>query len=196
MSRTTTPRPTTPPRTATAASGVAAVQVPATVPNRSLVEALAKRFKEDPDSPSLPLVIVNTMAPTSSVHIAVIWDKWKELPIPQRGRVITDAYAAAFPQSHLVVRLPMGLTPGEALTQGYLRYRIIPLVRPVDKVTVKQVKDAIASAGGVLMQIGNDQQLRFATREQAEGAYRRLLEKVTKPIWTLSEESGSPDSGG
>ena len=158
-----------------------------------MVEAVAKRFKEDLDAPDHPLVVLNTIAPTSSVHIAVIWDKWKELAIPQRGRVITDAYAAAHPHSRLVVRFPMGLTPGEALSQGYLRYQIIPLVRPTDHVTPRQLKEAMASAGGVLMRVGNDQQLRFATRAQAEEAYRRLLEKINKPIWTLSEETSSSD---
>ncbi len=192
MPRATTPRQNTPPHVP-AAAGIAGLQVPANVPHRPLVEALAKRFKEDLDAPDRPLVVLNTIAPTSSVHIAVIWDKWKELAIPQRGRVITDAYAAAHPNSRLVVRLPMGLTPGEALSQGYLRYQIIPLVRPTDHVTTRQVKDAMASAGGVLMNVGNDQQLRFATRAQAEEAYRRLLEKINKPIWTLSEEASSSD---
>jgi len=47
--------------------------------------------------------------------------------------------------------------------------------------------------GGVRMQIGNDEQLRFATRAQAEQAYRRLLEKINEPIWTLSEETSALD---
>lgn len=163
------------------------------VPNQALVAELATRFRQPLDLPDLPLVVVNRIAPTRSIHIVVIWDKWKELTIPERGRVIADAFATAFPHEQGVVRLTMGLKPGEALSQGYLRYQIIPLVRPVDHVTTKQVKDAMASAGGVLMQVGNDQQLRFATRGQAEEAYRRLLEKINKPIWTLSEETSTSE---
>jgi hypothetical protein len=163
------------------------------VPNRALVDALAARLRQPPASPDHPLVVVNRISQTKSVHILVIWNKWKDLAIAQRARVIADAFATAFPDDHSVVRLPLGLTPGEALSQGYLRYLIVPLVRPADKVTARQLNEAMASAGGILMRIGSDQRLRFATREQAEEAYRRLLEKINKPIWTLSEESSTSD---
>jgi len=164
------------------------------VPHRALVEALAARLREPPETPDPPLVVVNRIAPTRSIHVLVIWNKWKGLTIPQRGRVITDAFAAAFPNEQFVVRLPMGLTPGEALTQGYLPYLIIPVARPTDKVTAKQLKDAMASSGGILMHIGDDRRLRFATREQAQEAYRRLLRKINKPIWSLSEETFASDA--
>lgn len=159
------------------------------MPNRALVEALALRFLQSPDLPDLPLVVVNRIEPTRSAHALVVWDKWKDLAIPQRGRVIADAFVAAFPNELAVVRLPMGLTPGEALTQGYLRYQIVPLVRATDGVSAADVKQAMKSAGGVLMQVGGDLQVRFATRAQASEAYRRLVERINKPIWTLSEES-------
>ena len=162
-------------------------------PNRALVKTLAARLRQPPTSPDVPLIVVNRTSQTTSAHVLVIWNKWKDLTIPYRARVIADAFAAAFPNDHSVVRLPLGLTPGEALSQGYLRYLIVPLVRPTDKVTAKQLKDAMASVGGILMHIGSDQRLRFATREQAEEAYRRLLEKINKPIWTLSEETSTSD---
>jgi len=38
------------------------------------------------------------------------------------------------------------------------------------------------------MQVGGDTRLRFATRGQASEAYRRLVERINKPIWMLSEE--------
>ena len=132
----------------------------------------------------------------SGVRDAIWATRRKELTIPQRGRVITDAFARAFPDDAAVVRLPMGLAPGEAFSQGYLRYQISPLVRPTDGVSSRQVNEAIASAGGILMKVGNDQQLRFATRGQAEQAYRRLVEKINKPIWAISEETASSDAGG
>lgn len=163
------------------------------VPNSALVKELAKRLRQPSESPDKPLVVVNRIPQTKSVHILVIWSKWKGLAIPQRSRVIAEAFAAAFPDENSVVRLPMGLTPGEALTQGHLRYLIVPSVRPADHVTAKQLKDAMASAGGILMRIGDERRLRFATRDQAQEAYRRLLTKINKPIWTLAEESVSSD---
>jgi hypothetical protein len=50
-------------------------------------------------------------------------------------------------------------------------------------------------AGGVEISIGGDlPQLRFATRAQAEASYRRLVEKINKPIWTLSVEQTVSDA--
>ena len=162
-------------------------------PNSTLVAALADRLRQPLDLPDLPLITVNRITPTRSAHVLVIWDKWKDLKIPERGRVITDAFAAAFPADNWVVSLPMGLTPGEALTQGYLRCLIIPYVSASDHVTAKQIRDAMASAGGVMMRVGNDKRLGFATRAQAETAYRRLLEKINKPIWVLVGEGSSTE---
>lgn len=173
-----------------------ALTIPPNVPHPAMVRDLATRLKDDPNSPDLPLVTINRIQPTRSVHILVIWSKWKGMAIPERARVISDAYAAAFPNDNSVVRLPMGLTTGEAFSQGHLEYRIIPLVRPADNVSMKQVHDAMYAAGGVILEVGDNLELRFASRAQAEGAYRRLLEQINKPIWTLSEESVSSESSG
>jgi hypothetical protein len=183
-------------RGSTRAAGAAAIHIRPTVPHRALVQTLATRFQGDLDAPEIPLVTINRTSTTRSIHILVIWNKWKDLPIPARGRVITDAFAAAFPNDDAAVRLPMGLTAGEAFSQGYLRYRITPSLRATDHVTSKQVRDAMYSAGGIVVEVGDEVELRFATRAQAEGAYRQLLEDINKPIWTLSEETRSTDSGG
>jgi hypothetical protein len=163
-------------------------------PHGELVAELASEFRQPPDHPDPPLVVLDRFPQTRSVHVLVIWDKWRDLTIPERSRVIADAFAAAFPDEDVVVRFPMGLTPGEALSQGYLPYQIIPFVRPTDGVSSAAVKQAMNSAGGVRMQIGGDMQLRFATRGQASAAYRRLVERINKPIWTLSEETTSSNS--
>ena len=164
------------------------------VPNQALVDERAHRFRQPLEVPAPPLVVVNRTPRARSIHVLVIWDKWKNLPIVERGRDITDAFAAAWPEEQDVVRFTMGLTPGKALSQGYLRYQIVPLVRPADGVSAAAVKQAMNSAGGVRMQVGNDLQLRFATRGQAAEAYRRLVERINKPIWTLSEETWSSDA--
>jgi hypothetical protein len=160
-----------------------------------LVKVLAARFKQPQELPDAPLVVINLIPQTKSAHVLVIWDEWRELTIPQRSRVIADAFALAFPKEGVVVRVPMGLTAGEAFSQGFLRYQISALVRPSDQVTQTQIKDAMAVAGGVLLQVGGDQQLRFATRAQAEEAYRRLVQIINKPIWALSEEVSAPYGG-
>src|SRR5687767_1377140 len=82
----TAARATTPRNGSAAGSGA---------PRRQLIMELAARFQKSPDSPELPLVVVNRMSQADSAHVVVIWDKWKDLTIPQRGRVIADAFAAA-----------------------------------------------------------------------------------------------------
>src|SRR5471030_1355714 len=44
------------------------------------------------DLPDPPLVVVNRIAPTRSIHVMVIWDKWKNLTTQQRDQVINDAF--------------------------------------------------------------------------------------------------------
>jgi hypothetical protein len=159
------------------------------------VQHLTQRFCDDPDLPDLPLIVVNRIPQTRTVHILVVWDLWKDLTIPQRARVIADAFAAAHPDQDLAVTFPIGLTPGEALRQGFLPYQITPVVRPEDRLRNEELNEALRAAGGVLIQVGDDVQLRFATRGQANRAYRRLLERINKPIWTISEEFSNSESG-
>ncbi len=166
------------------------------VPYQELVADLAFHFRQPPERPDPPLVVINRIPQTRSVHALVIWDKWRDLAIPERSRVIADAFVAAFPDEDVVVRFPMGLTSGEAFAQGYLPYQIMPLVRPTDGVSSTALKQAMNAAGGVRVQVGGDMQLRFATRGQASEAYRRLVERINKPIWTLSEETSSSNSEG
>src|SRR4051794_2783559 len=101
MSSVKTPR-------SSAKSATAASTTIGKVPHRALVDALAARLRQSPASPDTPLVVINHISPTKSVHVLVIWSKWKDLTIPQRARVIADAFAAAFPASDSVVRLPLG----------------------------------------------------------------------------------------
>jgi hypothetical protein len=154
----------------------------------TLVQLLSRRFAQSDDSPELPLVIVNRVPQTKTVHVVVVWDRWRDLTPQQRDRVIVDSFAAGHPGQDEPVSFPMGLTPGEALHQGFLPYQINAHARAEDGVSAKDIDQAMKSAGGIFLRVGDDVQLRFATRGQAGEAYRRLLNRVNKPIWTLSEE--------
>jgi hypothetical protein len=74
---------------------------------------------------------------------------------------------------------------------GYLRYRIEALVRKEDDVTARQITDAMKGVGGVYMRVGTEKQLRFATKSQAETAYRALNAMLPSPVWTLVLETSS-----
>lgn len=154
----------------------------------TLVRLLARRFAQSDESPDVPLVVVNRVPQARTVHVVVVWDRWRDLTPPQRDRVIVDAFGAAHPEQKESVSFPMGLTPGEALHQGFLPYQIIALARPEDGINAEDIDQAMRLAGGIFVTVGDDVQLRFTTRGQANEAYRRLLKRINKPIWTLSEE--------
>ncbi len=158
-----------------------------------LVAALATRFTKPAESTDLPLVVVNQLSGASGKHILVIWDDWQNLSGAERGRIITDAYQAAHPEEKTPVTIPIGVTASEALTLGYLKYEIQALVRKEDKVTTKQIIEAMKTAGGIFMQIGTKVQLRFATQAQAETAYRAVNSKLPSPVWTLVLETANVD---
>ena len=161
---------------------------------RSLSSDLSNRLRDDPDSLELPLIVENRIAQTRSVHLLVIWDRWNDIPNRERARIITDAFATAHPGDPATVTVPMGLTPMEAITLGFLPYRIVPLVRKSDKLSDRTILDAMRSVGGVYIQVGAERQLRFATQAQAEEAYRALATKVPSPVWTLVHEMSTAES--
>jgi hypothetical protein len=127
-----------------------------------------------------------------TVQLLVVWDAWRDLPGPERSRIITEAYTLATPaRLALPVAVPLGLTAAEALSLGYLPYRIVPTVRKQDKVSERNILDAMKVAGGVFTRVGSESQLRFATLGQAQEAYRSLQARVPGPFWTLIQEQSA-----
>src|SRR5437868_2670378 len=110
-------------------------------PHHRLVKELAQRFAKPADSTELPLVVVNRISPTAGYHVLVIWDEWEDLNGAERGRVITDAYHQAHPGERVPVTIPLGVTAAEALSMGFLCYRIVPSVRKEDNVTARQINE-------------------------------------------------------
>jgi len=60
-------------------------------------------------------------------------------------------------------------------------------------VTPRQIADAMKTVGGVLVQVGTQSHLRFATQSQAETAYRALNAIFPAPVWTLIRETSGGD---
>lgn len=87
---------------------------------------------------------------------------------------------------HLTVA--MGLTASEAISLGYLPFRIAALVRKADGLSPAKLQKAMEKAGGVQVRIGNELDIRFATRAQAANAYRTLQSDLPSPVWTIIEE--------
>ena len=159
-----------------------------------MLATMLRRSRTREASAHQPLVVWTAAPNGRSVQIVVVWDAWRHLDSNERAEVIRDAYSldTSLPPDHVTVSL--GLTPAEALSLGYLPYRIVPSLRRTDKVSAQAVREAMKTAGGVLARIGDEPQLRFATLEQAQEAYRTLLGAISLPIWTLVQESGPSDA--
>jgi hypothetical protein len=153
-----------------------------------LVRHLTERFLSEAECPHPPLVILNRIPQTRTVHLLVIWDEWQSLSIPERSRIITDAYVAAYPDETATVTIPLGLTASEALSMGYLPYEIVPSIREGKPTSRQALAKAMRSVGGIYVQVGAQPQLRFATHPQAEEAYRKLVKLLPNQIWTLIQE--------
>jgi len=87
----------------------------------------------------------------------------------------------------------MGLTTEQALRTGLLPYSIVTTRRQGDKVALKELEMAMTGAGGVVLKVGSSTQLRFATLEQAEDAYRKLSQVILGPYWAIVHEQSSVD---
>lgn len=170
------------------------VQMTSPTTRQRLLNQLIERFRGDIESPALPLVVVNRVRPVQTMHLLVVWDEWRDMPNPERSAIITEAFATADPKGVAGVTIAMGLTSAEALSLGYLPYRIVPLTRKADNIPTTKIDMTMRSAGGIFMQIGSERQLRFATRSQAELAYRDVATKLPSPVWTLIYEPSPAES--
>jgi len=125
---------------------------------------------------------------TKSIHVVVIWDAWQKLSPIERSKIILDAYVKAKRLHGATITVAMGLTSEAALRMGFLPYSIITTRRQGDKVSLDELAKMMPGAGGVLLKVGSTTQLRFATLEQAEDAYRYLSQKVPGPYWAIVQE--------
>src|SRR6266542_1295802 len=150
-----------------------------------LVAQLVHRLRDDLDSREQPIAIVNVMPHTRTTHILVVWDTWKDLSLSERAAVIVQAFAASGRGDPNGVILALGVTSLEAVQQGHLPFRIVPLNRAEDNVSGEEILEAMKSVGGIFLRVGSEVQLRFPTEEMAEDAYRELFAKIPKPIWGM-----------
>ena len=79
------------------------------------------------------------------------------------------------------------------MRMGFLSYSIVTTRRKSDKASLDSLAKAMATAGGIVVKVGSATQLRFATLEQAENAYRDLSQKVPGPYWAIVQEQSLPE---
>ncbi len=157
-----------------------------------LVRGLADELKRDRPS-AQPMIDEHHFPATDAVRVAVIWDKWEDVPIAERVAIILQAYQEAEgDDSRRRVALAMGYTPPEAYESGMLPYQVAPLVRKADLVTIDECAGAMLAEGASVLFDPKKPQLRFATEDDAGAAVQRLVKRLpnSEPVWAISQEGG------
>ena len=157
-----------------------------------LVSRLAEELKNPSPGPQ-PLIVEQEVSATRSRHVQVIWDQWKKLPDEQRTDVILEAYRQAEGAEYAdQITIMNALTGAEALTLGLLPWKVEPNLSKsggpseadYGRALQKEEKQTVLGAGSV-MRYGA---LRYARKEDAEEALRRLKALLPKSSWTVSQD--------
>jgi len=165
-------------------------------PMQDMAEALADELKNNRES-GQP-VIEEQEFPTGNVRVTVVWDKWDHLSLEDRTAIILRAYELAEgPDSRNRIALASGLTVPEAYDAGMLPFRIVPLVRKNDPVTLEQCVKAMLEEGASTLEDSERPQLRFATEADAIASQRRLAQRLpgSEPVWAVMQEPGRVGDG-
>ncbi|HTW94851.1 MAG TPA: hypothetical protein VMD30_08670 [Tepidisphaeraceae bacterium] len=153
-----------------------------------MIDELAGALQRPKPPQGEPLIVENQIAQTKSMHVVVIWDAWKDMSPTERSKVILDAFAKARRARDTTITVAMGLTNEEALRMSFLPYSIVTTRRQRDDVSLDELAKAMSGVGGIIVKVGTSVELRFATLEQAEDAYRLLSQKVPGPYWAIVQE--------
>ncbi|MEI7880402.1 MAG: hypothetical protein WCI95_05965 [bacterium] len=85
---------------------------------RQFVDAIAAELKEKSVMGPGPRIIEEQQRRGGFIHVTVIWDEWKNVPVEDRGRIIMDAYERERNDVILKITVALGLTSDEAHRLG------------------------------------------------------------------------------
>lgn len=132
---------------------------------------------------------------TGKIRINVLWDKWHGVPEYERIPVIQAAYekveSREFNDDIVMV---MGLTFPEAYELGMLPFQIIAGVRPGDRITIEECRNAMLEEGASTLFRPETVELRFATEEEAIESKKRLSQSLpgSEGIWIILQSLVRP----
>ena len=176
-----------------------------TTPPPDVRESLLKELKAEIEGPSTAggPVIFEIPESRESISVIVVWKRWAEAPCSEdRTALILDAYA----DQRRTIAQALGVTYEEAVQEQLLPYavvsqfehekmRLLACGRDEGKADamLKRIREAKQRQNGFVLSDGNVE-LRFPTREMAEQAQIKLLEKQRDLNWWVitasSELSG------
>jgi len=130
-----------------------------------------------------PLVFENRIGTSGALNVTVLWQAWSELGHQARSDIIVEAYRKMGVER---LAIALGLTFEEAVSSGLLPYSIVPLVRESDPVSPDSIRAALLQEGAIETSSGLF--LRFADSGRAQESYRRLIQSVPGPYWSIVQE--------
>ncbi len=133
-----------------------------------------------------PRIIRNPLPRLGKVDLLVIWDRWGDLPFRARSELILDACDKAQEGLRDKVYMATGRTTEEAISLGYLPFRIAVATHRVPAGDRARIEAALADLGAVETSAGP--QLRFERLDEAQDTLAQLGERVPGPYWTIVEE--------
>ncbi|MCB9865070.1 MAG: hypothetical protein H6816_00310 [Phycisphaerales bacterium] len=153
-----------------------------------LSHELAAELKNsvDADKPlRQPIILENEIPQTSSFHVAVIWERWRQIPASHRSGVIVQAYAQVAPQRADRVTIALGATAEEAVDIGLLPFAIVSTIKNGDPVEPQRLTQLMRDEGAVESSTGL--LLGFPSRDAALAAYERLAHQSKREYWAVVE---------
>jgi hypothetical protein len=154
------------------------------------VTKLAQELKLPGIQPQ-PLILEEVVPATGSRHVHVIWDQWKKLPDEERTDVIIEAYGQVEGKDYAEqITIASGLTAVEALALGLLPWRLEPIAGQDEHSKAEHGQALKKEADFTLLGTKNlvNHGLRYARREDADAAVKRLQRILPGSAWTLARD--------
>jgi hypothetical protein len=163
------------------------------VPQRDeLVDELAAELRGGANAAGAPVIFEDEIPQTQTVHVLVLWERWRDVPNGSRGAIIYDAYERVDHAKMLRIKFALGLTFEEAIRGGYLPYKVEPMIRSSDAVDREKVKEEMRRLGA--RETPRGLELRFPYQSMAENALKHLQQVFGEQYFSLSREVGSVDN--
>jgi len=157
-----------------------------TIPDREELVIELAGYLFTPTEHGQPIILWNLIGQSDKRSLVVIWDRWFGLPFSERTKIIYEANEALREPVGVDIATATGLTVDEAIALGYLPYQIQTSPSGSDAVSHSKLRQAMIAEGAATTSTGLE--LRFATLEAAEAAYRRLQTQMPGPHWMLVKE--------
>jgi len=159
----------------------------------SLIATLAQELKSDSGA-SQPLILEKFVKATGIRNVSVVWEAWKAVPEDARGDVILAAYETSEGKEYAdTILVAEGYTSLEAANLGMLPYRVSVKPDKAGPFSRANLNVAFKAEATATVLGSKAKELRYARREDAEAAAKRLNTLLPGSVWAVSEQTEPPD---